>query len=250
MRATGSSGFESIPLVDQSGRTVRLADFRGKVVVLAPFFTLGADDVPLTTGAFELLQRWLLGAGLAGQVVLAEVSVDPQEDDPSMLAAYARRVGSSWYLLSGKARALRALWKDFGVSYQVITETVPEEGNWLDGQPLTRDVNYTEGVFVLDRRGHKRFTAIGRPDPGGVLPPALASMLDEDGLDDLDSPSGSTWTPAGVLDDVSKLIGQGRKLGQGRNTLDQPRSNGITGIGRGHPATRYPTAPMAAWSRW
>src|SRR5580698_6236921 len=55
---------EHVPLVNQEGQPVSLADLHGKDIVLAPFLTLCQDECPLVTGAFIILQRDLQAAGL------------------------------------------------------------------------------------------------------------------------------------------------------------------------------------------
>src|ERR1051326_1798830 len=80
----------SVPLLDEHGRHVALADYRGKIVVLSPVLTLCHEVCPLTTGAFMSMERAVRRAGLAGRVVFAEISVDPWRDSPARLRAFSR----------------------------------------------------------------------------------------------------------------------------------------------------------------
>jgi cytochrome oxidase Cu insertion factor (SCO1/SenC/PrrC family) len=82
-------------LADSGGRRVRLADLRGRAVLLAFIYTACPAACPLITQRMATLQRRLQAAGwLATRVVLLSVSVDPERDTPAALARYARSFGA------------------------------------------------------------------------------------------------------------------------------------------------------------
>jgi protein SCO1/2 len=78
-------------LVDSGGGGVRLADLRGRVVLLAFVYTSCPAACPLITQRMAALHRRLQAAGwLPTRVVLLSVTVDPERDSPAVLARYAR----------------------------------------------------------------------------------------------------------------------------------------------------------------
>lgn len=102
-------------LVDQTGRTVRLSDFRGRTLIMGFVYTHCRDVCPIISEKFRKLRSLLP----PDRFHLVEVSVDPARDTPRALAAYARRYGAnpaSWSILTGRASDLEAFWRALGVS--------------------------------------------------------------------------------------------------------------------------------------
>jgi protein SCO1 len=194
-------------LVDQQGRPVSLAAMRGRVVVLAPFLSLCQDECPLITGAFISLQRDLRAAGVAERVVFVEATVDPDRDTVARLAAYQKEFGADWDLWTGTAAQIAAFWKPFGVEYQKVAEEQPPKDDWWTGQPLTYDVEHTDGYILIDPQGRERFVDATAPDMAGRLNKKLAGLLDEGGLHDLDHPQPPNWTTADALASIGWLLG-------------------------------------------
>jgi protein SCO1 len=197
---------QNVPLVDQHGRAVSLAALRGKVVVLAPFLSLCQDECPLVTGAFISLQRDLRAAGLAHRVVFVEATVDPGRDSVARLAAYQREFGADWELWTGTPANVAALWKPFGVEYQIVPEDQPPKIDWFTGQPLTYDVNHTDGYILIDTGGRERFVDATAPNVSG-LNHKLTSLLNEGGLHNLQHPQQPNWTIADALASIGWMLG-------------------------------------------
>ena len=141
-------------LVDQAGRSVSLADLRGKVVVLAPFLSLCQDECPLVTGAFIALQRDLRAAGMAGRVVFVEATVDPGRDTVARLAAYRTEFGADWELWTGSPDQVAAFWHPFGVQFEVVSEGQPRQDRLVDRHATD-----------LRRGAHRRVHPARRPRP-------------------------------------------------------------------------------------
>lgn len=106
-------------LIDQTGKTVRLSDFRGEPVAVTFVYTRCPDATacPMTMAKFAklsaLLAREKLGRLLA-------VTVDPANDTPAVLADYGKRIGADparWKFLTGDPRALARVAENFGVLY-------------------------------------------------------------------------------------------------------------------------------------
>jgi protein SCO1 len=131
-------GFRPPPIAlhDQHGRLIRLAAYRGRVVVLTPLHSLCHAICPVTVqqirGAVDDLGP--AGAG----IVRVGLSVAPAEDTPAHVRAFLarQRVGPGWHYLTGSPARLRPIWKRFGLQ----PETGPHE-------------NHTAFIFLIDRRG-------------------------------------------------------------------------------------------------
>lgn len=86
---------------DQNGRPIRRADLAGKICVVDFIFTRCAGPCPVMTSRLAEFQRALDGAD---DVRLVSVSVDPEYDQPPVLARYAARFGADparWIFLTG-----------------------------------------------------------------------------------------------------------------------------------------------------
>jgi cytochrome oxidase Cu insertion factor (SCO1/SenC/PrrC family) len=198
---------DHVVLSNQQGQSVTLAGLRGKVVVLAPFLTLCQDECPLITAAFIGLQRDLRAAGLAHKVVFVEATVDPGRDSIARLAAYQKEFGANWDLWTGSATNVAAFWKAFGVTYQIVPEGQPPHLDWYTGQPLTYDVNHTDGYILINAQGRERFVDINAPNVGGKLDKKLTALLNAGGLVHLRHPGPNYWTISEALASISWLLG-------------------------------------------
>jgi protein SCO1/2 len=194
-----------LPLRDAGGRTTSLAAYRGRVVVLSPFLTLCREVCPLTTAAFQSMQRELSRRGLAGRVAFVEVTVDPTRDTPRRLRAFARITRTHFPLLTGTPSEIARFWHFFGVAYWHTKEEVPPDTDWLTGKPLAFDVSHTDGLFVVDASGRERIVAVGMPEVGPRLPVALRRLLNTQGRAALTQPEPG-WTPARALGAVVHLL--------------------------------------------
>jgi protein SCO1/2 len=196
-----------MPLRNQAGGVVTLADLEGKVVFFAPFLTSCQEECPITTGALAAMKRSIGQDGLAKRVVVAEITVDPGRDTPSRLAAYARYTGCDLLYLTGSNAHLARLWRYFGIFYQKVPEGSPPGINWQTHQPYTYDVNHSDGFILLDATLHERFVAAGMAKFNGISGP-LRTLLDSQGRSNLAHPGGGNWTLAEGLDAVGWVLGQ------------------------------------------
>ncbi|HEX9985234.1 MAG TPA: SCO family protein [Thermoanaerobaculia bacterium] len=111
----GEHYLANIPLVDQNGRGVDLYDdlIRNHTVVINSFFASCTGSCPIMSKTFLLLQN-RLGDRIGKDVILVSITVDPKNDTPDALKAYAKRMGAKpgWYFLTGtKAQVDAALTK-------------------------------------------------------------------------------------------------------------------------------------------
>ncbi len=145
----GAGGFDgaAIPLgapardftlIDQSGARVSLADYRGKVTILAfPYATCG--------GACVVIAQQIRGAldELGRPVPVLFVSADPQTDTPSRVRALLARTSLTGRVryLTGSPAQLQRVWRSFRVVPASAGRTAFEQ---------------SASVFLLDREGRER----------------------------------------------------------------------------------------------
>ena len=125
-------------LTDQEGRMLRAADLRGKVLAIDFIYTrCPLPDVCPRLGAnFATLGRRFAEA-LGSDLMLLSVTVDPDFDTPTVLAAYAKRWAADsrgWRFLTGDVARLAAqlgevYWSDEGsIGHNSTTSIVGRDG--------------------------------------------------------------------------------------------------------------------------
>ncbi|MCL2770582.1 MAG: SCO family protein [Solirubrobacterales bacterium] len=194
-------------LVDEHGHILSLSSLRGRWLVIAPSMTLCHEVCPMTTGALMQVQSRLRAAGLASQVTLAEVSVDPWRDTPARLRAYRRLTGADFALLTGSHAQLQRFWRFFGVYFKRVPQGKPPDVDWLTHRPESFDVEHSDGLFFLDPSGRERIAVVGQPDVGGRLSHTLRALLNAEGRANLAHPQ-LPWTAGQVMDDLDWLMGR------------------------------------------
>ena len=133
---------ETVPdfaLTDQTGKAVRLSQFRGKPVAVTFAYTRCPDAAacPMTMGKFAKLNAAIAGKDLGRLLV---VTVDPENDTPAVLADFAKRIGADparWKFLTGDPQLLARVAETFGVIYY------PERGQ----------IFHQQAVAVIDPAG-------------------------------------------------------------------------------------------------
>jgi protein SCO1 len=128
-------------LIDQTGRTVRLSELAGKVLVSSFIYT----SCPLPNYCFRLsnnlgrLQKRFANR-LGRDLVLLSVSIDPVHDTPEVLAKYAatwKADGRLWHFLTGPEPDVKTVCRRFGVNF------------WPDEGTLTHSLH----TIIIDRQG-------------------------------------------------------------------------------------------------
>lgn len=128
-------------LRDQQGRLTSLAQFRGKVVVLAFIDPVCRQLCPLTTqGMVEALK--ILGPSAASRVQLLGIDVNPQKTTVTDVAAYTRahELQGRWRFLTGSPAQLKKIWRNYHVYVTTANGGVEHEAV----------------VYVIDRNGDER----------------------------------------------------------------------------------------------
>ena len=117
-RLWGRDYFPNVPLITQTGQTVRFYDdlLKGKSVVVNVIYTRCKDRCPLETAKLAQVQR-LLGDRMGKDIFFYSVSIDPEWDTPSVLKAYAEKfhVGPGWLFLTGNTEDIRLVQKKLGL---------------------------------------------------------------------------------------------------------------------------------------
>jgi cytochrome oxidase Cu insertion factor (SCO1/SenC/PrrC family) len=115
-------------LIDQRGEPFAMGQLRGNTVVLNFIFTHCPGICPLQTQALRRVSA-ALPEPVRERVHFVSVSVDPERDTPSALAAFARQHGvdqERWTFVTGREGELRAL----GESY--AAQALPEGAGPLE----------------------------------------------------------------------------------------------------------------------
>ncbi|MGE5304236.1 MAG: SCO family protein [Alphaproteobacteria bacterium] len=116
----GLNDFGTVPefsLAERNGRTVTLAELRGKVWIADFIYTSCTDTCPLQSAEMSKLQEhW----SYRPDFKLVSFSVDPERDTPQVLARYAEHFkadASRWLFLTGdKGQITRLIQEGFHLS--------------------------------------------------------------------------------------------------------------------------------------
>lgn len=169
-------------LLDQSGKSLKLADLAGKDVVIGAFHTTCHETCPLYTALFLQLAR---RAG--SSVMLLEVTTDPTVDTPAALTAYAKEIGATWTFATGTPEMVSSFWEPFDVA-------------------LASGDSHTSTLALVDRHGYVRLVYRGAPKVGSDIPPSLVTSLSTKGLTEL-AGGGDGWGAPDVLQALATIAG-------------------------------------------
>ena len=129
-RLWGAEYFPNVPLITQTGKTVRFYDdlLKGKSVVVNVIYTRCKDRCPLETAKLAQVQR-LLADRVGRDIFFYSISIDPQWDTPEVLREYAARyhVGPGWLFLTGNRTDIAQLQKKLGLYSR--TDAVSPDGH-------------------------------------------------------------------------------------------------------------------------
>lgn len=129
-------------LTDQYGKTISLAQFQGKPVILTFLYTHCPDACPLTAEKLHAVMQ-SLGSDASRIGVLA-VSTDPKGDTRTAALNFskAHRMESYWHYLIGSHDELSPIWSKYSV--------------YAAPQTTGAGVNHTTAIFLIDKQGHER----------------------------------------------------------------------------------------------
>jgi protein SCO1/2 len=104
-------------LVDTAGKRRTLADFQGKMVLLAFGYTRCPDACPTTLARLARV-RQILGVD-AGRLQVLFVTIDPERDTAQLLDSYVKAFDPSFIALRGNERETDAATRAFNAEYQI-----------------------------------------------------------------------------------------------------------------------------------
>ena len=131
-------------LIDDRGRPVSGAHYRGKVAVLYFGYTHCPDVCPTTLAHLTVVLQNL--GQLADRVRVLFVSVDPRRDTPAVLREYVHAFGPHIVGLTGTPDEIARVAKRYRVAYSYGRPDA--QGNYT--------VNHSAALFVFDAQGRAR----------------------------------------------------------------------------------------------
>lgn len=108
---------EDAVLRDRSGRSVRLADYRGKPLVISLIYTSCYHICPATTRHLAKVVKQARAALGEGSFRVVTIGFDTAHDDPEAMRVFAREQGvdlDDWEFLSTDAATMERLAKNVG----------------------------------------------------------------------------------------------------------------------------------------
>ena len=141
---TGSSFGRDFELRDPQGSTRRLADFRGKAVVVFFGYTQCPDVCPTTLASLAEAMKQL--GPDADRVQVLFITVDPERDTPALLAHYVPAFDPRFLGLYGDAEATARTAKEFKIIYQKVPGS----------SAGTYTMDHSAGTYVFDPQGRLR----------------------------------------------------------------------------------------------
>ena len=125
-------------LIDHTGESVSLLDFRGEVVLLTFLYTNCPDVCPLVTANLQQAHM-LLAPEEVDRVNFLTISVDPRGDNMEQVREYTRYMGMEgrWRYLIGAEEELSPIWSQYWLA-PVVTEVDSDPGKNTDGDAVYR----------------------------------------------------------------------------------------------------------------
>jgi protein SCO1/2 len=159
-----------IALRDWTGRPVRLAQYRGKAVLLTFVYDHCPDTCPLIVS--KLHQALVELGPSASKAQIVAVSVDPVGDTPKTVRAFLterQMLGRMDYLIGSK-KQLAPVWKAYGID----VGGSPERRE----SPRNRTVSHSAIIYGITGRGKELslYDQLFKPSEVAHDVPLLASM--------------------------------------------------------------------------
>jgi protein SCO1 len=121
----GASYFPNLPVMNQHGEKLRFYDdvIKGKIVVISFIYTSCTDICPLTTSRLAQVAEHFADR-LGRDMFFVSMTVDPKNDTPERLKAYAEpfHSGPGWIFLTGSPDDIRAINRRLGEQMRSLNE--------------------------------------------------------------------------------------------------------------------------------
>ena len=135
-------------LVDQNGRSVSLADFRGMVVVLTLLDPYCTDICPIYAHQYRLAYERL--GNDAAKVAFLAFNANDEKTSVDEVAAATKKWGvdeiPTWHFLTGSPESLRAVWSAYS-----MLGSGPTKLNKPD------EKQHSVAIYVIDQSGRRRW---------------------------------------------------------------------------------------------
>ena len=141
---SGAAWGKDFSLTDHQGQPRKLADYKGKAVVLFFGYTQCPDVCPTTLSSMREVLK-LLGDD-ANRVQVLFATLDPSRDTQELLAQYVPQFHPSFIGLRGDETATATLAKDFKVFYS------KQPGS----TPTSYTIDHSTGSYAFDPQGRLR----------------------------------------------------------------------------------------------
>jgi len=144
--AAWAAGIQPAPMIDtlrdQTGRLFSLASLRGRSVAIVFFDSHCRQECPLEGRELSAAEQSLAPAQ---RPVLVAVSVNPLDTRTSAASA-AKAWGlasvAPWHWLMGTLKQLAPVWAAYHI--------------YVSPHPVNGDIEHTEALYLVDRRGYMR----------------------------------------------------------------------------------------------
>lgn len=144
--AAWAEGTQPAPVIDtlrdQSGKLFSLSSLRGRSLAIVFFDSHCQQECPLEGRELAAAEQSL---PTAQRPVLVAVSVNPL-DTPASAASAAKAWGlaavAPWHWLMGTRKQLAPVWAEYHI--------------YVSPHPVNGDIQHTEAVYLVDRRGYMR----------------------------------------------------------------------------------------------
>jgi len=154
-------------LTDHDGRPFRLADHRGRTVLLFFGFVHCPDVCPVTLSTWGRVQAALGDA--RDRVEFVFVTVDPGRDTPESLRKHLAIFGRDFHGLTGSPAELAAVYEDYGIFQERVPITTSAGGYVVD---------HSTRMLLIDAAGRLRLRYEFDADPDDIVHD-IRRLLDE-----------------------------------------------------------------------
>ncbi len=154
-------------LTDQNGNTFRLADQRGKVVVLFFGYTNCPDICPATMSDMQVVLNRL--GDQRDQVKVVLVTVDPERDTSERLQRFVGMFDNDIVGLTGDPATLATVYKAYGAG--ATRRELPDSA-------LGYAMDHTATSTVIDKKGQRRLL-FGFGTPVDDIYSDLSTLINE-----------------------------------------------------------------------
>lgn len=138
---SGADFAQTLSLTDHQGKSTKLSDFKGKVVLLFFGYTHCPDVCPTTMNDVNLALKKM--GEKANQVQVLFVTLDPARDTQQVLAKFVPSFNKSFIGLRGDEQQTAETAKNFKIFYSKQAETGQNDYS----------IDHSAGLYAFDKLG-------------------------------------------------------------------------------------------------